>query len=230
MIWNGSQTIGVKAWTGTVGSTLLATIDNIAPGDEVTVAGYAGSPNDVYWEIFAGTVSGTKLGESTFHLSCSDDDMDGPEDCGKLEGDGKGRTGFINQWIFDGMAGNGRVLGCSTTPPTTTVSVSGKQLRWPLANTGSTTVTMTGLTLTWPASNGKLNKVKLDGDTVWDVHSAAGATSITLVSGDLTSDAKHKSIAPGKIRVLILEFEKDASITLSDYTLTVSFGSCVLSL
>jgi hypothetical protein len=230
MIWNGTQTIGIKAWKGAVGSTLLATIDNIVPGQKVTVAGYAGSPNDVYWELFATTTSGTKLGESTFHLSCSDVDMNGPEDCGKPEGDGKGRTGFINQWIFEGMAGNGRVLGCSTLSAGTTASVISKQLRWPLANTGSTTVRLTGLSLTWPASNGKLLKVKLDGDTVWDKQSAAGATSITLASGDLTSNTSRKSIAPGTTRVLILEFEKNASTTLSNYTLTVSFGSCVLRL
>ena len=72
--------------------------------------------------------------------------------------------------------------------------------------------------------------MKFNGDTIWDEHLAAGATSITLASGDLTKDTKKKSIAPGKIRVLILEFEKTASTTLSDYTLKVSFGSCVLSL
>jgi hypothetical protein len=94
MIWSGAETISIKAWKGAVGSTLLATIDNITPGKEVTVSGYAGSPNDVYWEIFGD--SGTKIGTSTFHVSCSDIDMNGPEDCGKLEGNGKGLTGFIN--------------------------------------------------------------------------------------------------------------------------------------
>jgi len=111
MLWSGAETISIKAWKGAVGSTLLATIDNITPGKEVTVSGYAGSPNDVYWEIFSS--SGTKIGTSTFHVSCSDVDMNGPEDCGKLEGNGKGLTGFINDWIFEGMAGNGQVLNCT---------------------------------------------------------------------------------------------------------------------
>ena len=115
MIWNGTQNVRIKAYKGAVGSTLLADIDNIVPGQEVTVNGFAGAPNDVVWEIFnAGT--STKIGASDFHLSCSDDDMNGPEDCGKTAGDAKGLAGFINQWIFDGMAGNGQVLDCTPAP------------------------------------------------------------------------------------------------------------------
>lgn len=118
MIWNGGQTVGIKAWKGAVGSsTLLATIDNIAPGQKVTVTGYAGSPNDVNWEIFSTTTGGAKIGTSTFHVSCSDEDMNGPEDCGKAAGDGKAKVGFINTWIFAGMAGNGKTIDCFPTPP-----------------------------------------------------------------------------------------------------------------
>ena len=39
--------------------------------------------------------------------------MDGSEDCGKREGNGKGLTGFINDWIFEGMGGNGLILDCT---------------------------------------------------------------------------------------------------------------------
>ena len=117
MVWNGSENVRIKAWKGKVGSTLLADKDNIAPGTEVTVTGFAGSPNDVYWEIFkAGTTD--KIGTSIFHLSCSDPDMNGAEDCGQYEGDAKGKVGFVNEWLFAGMAGNGRTLDCGTvTPP-----------------------------------------------------------------------------------------------------------------
>lgn len=117
MTWNGNQTIDIKAWKGAVGSsTLLSTQTGITPGTTVTVSGYAGSPNDVYWEIFAsGSNFTNKIGTSTFHVSCSDDDMDGPEDCGKAEGDGKGKVGFINQWIFAGMSGNGVSINCGGT-------------------------------------------------------------------------------------------------------------------
>ena len=85
------------------------------PGQEVTVNGFAGAPNDVIWEIFnAGT--STKIGASDFHNSCSDVDMNGPEDCGKTQGDAKGLAGFINQWKFEGMAGNGQILDCTPAP------------------------------------------------------------------------------------------------------------------
>lgn len=117
MIWNGDIDVRIRAWKGSVGSTLLADIDNIAPGEEVIVSGFAGSPNDVYWEIFnAGTI--TKIGESKFHLSCSDDDMDGPEDCGAVLGNGKDdASGFINAWILELLSGNGAILDCTAGTP-----------------------------------------------------------------------------------------------------------------
>ena len=70
MIWDGIEAVRIKAWKGAVGSTtLLADVDNIAVGDEVTVSGFAGSPND-------------------------------------------DKSGFINQWLFEGMAGNGSAIDC----------------------------------------------------------------------------------------------------------------------
>ena len=44
MIWNGTQAVRIRAWKGVVGSTLLADIDNIQPGQEVRVTGYAADP------------------------------------------------------------------------------------------------------------------------------------------------------------------------------------------
>ena len=44
--------------------------------------------------------------------------MNGPEDCGKPEGDGKDKTGTLNDWLFEGMAGNGQAMICTPTPPT----------------------------------------------------------------------------------------------------------------
>ena len=115
MISKFPSPVKIKAWKGAVGSTLLVTIDNVQPKQEVSVSGYAGAPNDVIWEIFtAGTE--TKIGQSTFHLSCSDVNMNGPEDCGKAQGDGKAKTGFLNNWILEGLSGNGKTLDCTTTP------------------------------------------------------------------------------------------------------------------
>jgi hypothetical protein len=79
--------------------------------------------------------------------------------------------------------------------------------------------------VSWPLSNGKLLKIKLDGDVVWDKKSPAGATSITIPSGALTTNVNRKSIKASATRVFTLEFEKNASTNLSSYTLLVNFGS-----
>jgi hypothetical protein len=120
MVWNGTQTVSVKAWKGSVGSALLATINDVTPGEIVNVTGYAGSPNDVIWEVFVG---GSKIGQSTFHLSCSDDTLDGPEDCGSAQGDGKRNDpAYLNLWKLEGLGGNGQSFSCTSTPPTPTDS------------------------------------------------------------------------------------------------------------
>ena len=60
-------------------------------------------------------------------LSCSDSDMDGPEDCGKPQGDGKSKDsngGFINEWELDGLtSGKG---GSFTCTPETDIPVGGQ--------------------------------------------------------------------------------------------------------
>ena len=103
MRWMGSQTINVVAHYGTVSSAVIATVNNVAPGTVVTVSGYTGSPNDVIWELF-NAATGAKIGESQFHVSCSDSTMDGPEDCGSAQGNGKQNIAtYINDWRFVGL-------------------------------------------------------------------------------------------------------------------------------
>lgn len=231
MVWNGTQNIKIKAWKGAVGSTPLATIDNIKPGDEVTVTGYAGSPNDVYWEIFnAGTTE--KIGTSTFHLSCSDADMNGPEDCGKFEGDGKGKTGFINDWLFAGMAGNGRTLDCGVVapppPPAIDVVAVGDVrlgdhwLWWDLKNSGPDTAVITKVEVTaWPSQQGKLKKIKLDGDVAADPADIATPPAIITA---FTSDVNKKKIAAGQTRTFTIEFEKNYLMDVNtNYSFKITF-------
>jgi hypothetical protein len=112
MIWDGAVPVRIKVYDGLVGGPLLADIDNIQVGDDVTTGPYAG-PNDFEWQIFdAGT--STLIGKSKFHRSCSDDDMDGPEDCGKRQGNGKANeAGLINDWILEGLVdGSGASFDC----------------------------------------------------------------------------------------------------------------------
>ena len=115
MIWDGTEAIRIEAFKGKTSDPLLADVDNIAVGDEVTVTGFAGK-KDVIWKIFkAGTSD--KLGESKFHLSCSDADMNGVEDCGKRQGDGKkNEASLINDWLLEGIVGASSTLDCTPMP------------------------------------------------------------------------------------------------------------------
>jgi hypothetical protein len=113
MIWGGMQVVRVKAWKGAPGTTLLAEVNPVTPGQVISVSGLVGAPNDVTWEIFLYN-SSTKLGESQFTIACSDSDMDGAEDCGKYEGNGKSNhANLINTWLFDGMVDRDEVLDCT---------------------------------------------------------------------------------------------------------------------
>ena len=114
MIWDGSQTVDIKAWKDNPGDILLASISGIAVGDEATVTGYAPKDgNDVIWEIFEAGTS-TKIGESVFHMSCSDSNMNSADDCGKNEGDGKNNdSNYINDWLLEGMVDAVGVLDCT---------------------------------------------------------------------------------------------------------------------
>jgi len=111
MTWDdGSQSnVTVKAWKGNVGSTLLKTVTGVNLDDVVSVSGYAGSPNDVFWEIFS--ENGTKIGTSGFHVSCSDSEMNGPEDCGTPQGNGKANSSsLLDSWLLNNLQGNGKQL------------------------------------------------------------------------------------------------------------------------
>ena len=114
-IWDGTaDPVRVKAYKGDVGDELLLDQSGIGIGDEVFVTGLEGSQNDVFWEVFSG---GTKIGESKFHLSCSDNEMNGAEDCGNRQGNGKGNdSGFINDWILEGLTDGDGPFDCDNLP------------------------------------------------------------------------------------------------------------------
>jgi serine-aspartate repeat-containing protein C/D/E len=123
MIWDGSKEISEiavyrdKLDPSDPGKNLMSTITGpIVQGDEVTADGYVAvdARNDVDWHILF--TDGTD-GVSRFHRSCSDDDMNGPEDCMKNEGNAKTTDPyFVNDWLFEGMAGNTLTLDCTPDP------------------------------------------------------------------------------------------------------------------
>ena len=86
----------------------------IRNGDAVTAAGYvaADARNDVDWLI---TFEDGTTGISRFHRSCSDEDMNGDEDCGKPQGDGKkNEDKYMNDWLLEGLVDSaGGILDCT---------------------------------------------------------------------------------------------------------------------
>ena len=111
-IWSGTDSVEVEAFKGDSDDQSLGS-QVVGAGAEISFSGFAGSPNDVYWYIYDAE-SGNFLGESTFHLSCSDENMNGPEDCGKLQGNGKDDTSsLINQWQLEGIVDGGGTLNCT---------------------------------------------------------------------------------------------------------------------
>ncbi len=120
MQWNGEVNVDIIAYDGDVGDAVLAEFEDVSPGEYVTVTGMDGSPNDQQWAIFEhapGDALGAPVGTSEFHISCSDDDMDGLEDCPLPQGDGKSNDpDLINQWGFGGMIGETGSLFCPGVP------------------------------------------------------------------------------------------------------------------
>jgi hypothetical protein len=109
VIWDGDGAIEI---TGVNMGTTSAS-GTIQPNDEVTFFGPYDN-NDVVVDIVSvGGLAG-ETGQSTFHVSCSDDDFNSPDDCGKLAGDGKDKSGYINLWRLEGFIdADNRVLNCT---------------------------------------------------------------------------------------------------------------------
>ncbi len=111
MIWDGVGIVDVTAWYGNVDSSIVGTASGVGPGTEVTFSGFAGSPNDVIWQIFQ---NAAEIGRSKFHLSCSDNEMNGPEDCGLRQGNGKSNeSALINDWLFEGITDSDETFDCN---------------------------------------------------------------------------------------------------------------------
>lgn len=108
MTWDGPDGMNLVAEGGEI-------INGINNGDVITFSydrGAVGTDLDV-------TLSGSVIGESRFHVSCSDRDMNGVEDCGANQGNGKEDSpGLINDFLFGGMTGENGSIGCPGVPGT----------------------------------------------------------------------------------------------------------------
>jgi hypothetical protein len=102
------------------------------------------------------------------------------------------------------------------------VKIEKTKFSWELTNTGTAKATLSDIIITWPTANGKLRKISLGKDTIYDNPDIA-PPSATLTAANLVSDEKKRSIDPGKKEVLTFEFEKSAAD--APYNITVKFGT-----
>jgi hypothetical protein len=112
LTWNGTQTVDVRVWKGNENvSPMLASFDDVAPGDSIEVAGF-GSSYPTFEILHA--VTNAKLGESTFDLWCNDPSMNSLEDCGKNNGNLKyNYSNLNNDWLLEGMVDSDETLSCT---------------------------------------------------------------------------------------------------------------------
>ncbi len=115
LTWDGAEAIDIVAHNGKKDDDeVLLEWQDIAIGQEVSFTGLDDAKKDIMLELFAAGTS-YKLGESKFHLSCSDKDMDSMEDCGTRQGDGKddcSGTECTNDWLLEGIRDDNETLDC----------------------------------------------------------------------------------------------------------------------
>lgn len=106
LIWDGPDGVNIASEIGQV-------INGINKGDIIIL----NTPKDQTGNDVDVNISGTVTGMSRFHISCSDDDMNGPEDCGSNQGNGKSDdSSLINEWLFGGMTGEKGSFSCPGVP------------------------------------------------------------------------------------------------------------------
>ena len=154
---------------------------------------------------------------------------------------------IVNKSIF-GPSGFGGVTvpvvhNSPSKPPCPTTGVSqcnftvtqrefkDKQVKITIKNNGNVDEFVSAVHLTWPAAtNGKLKKVKIGGDVIYDSPDIAGGTA-DLTTAQLVSDQNKRKIKKGETVTVTFEFEKNVSTTLANYSGSLEFGpNCMLSI
>ena len=230
LIWDGTEPVDIVMESG---ETFL----NVLPGNRITFQ-EANTGNDVEMTIYAAGTS-TVIGMSEFHVSCSDDAMDGTDDCGKNQGNGKDDdAGLVNDWLLDGMTGEKGSFACGLpntgvvdpaplaviAAPTLDLSDK-KKVKWELSNPTASDVLITEVSITWPAAHQKLKKMKLDGDFAKDINDTRSPTNVPADKA-FESDPNKRTLESGETRRLEIEFDKDVSgRTGAEFTIEVKFSN-----
>ena len=110
LIWDGPQ-----AEVRVTGQQTSSSNGVVSKGESIKLLNLNGDNDQT---ITVSDLSGNVIGTSTFHISCSDDDMNSIDDCGKRQGNGKKNDSGLNEWILDGLeSGGGTSFQCGVGLP-----------------------------------------------------------------------------------------------------------------
>jgi hypothetical protein len=242
VIWNGLVPVDIVMESG---ETFL----NVQPGNRITFQ-EANTGNDVEMTIYAAGTTTPVYGSSVFHVSCSDDNMNGTDDCGTNQGDGKADDAtMVNDWLLDGMTGvNGSfACGLSNTGEVAPESGGGpaagevvgatvadlgdaKKFKWELTNNTSADRFIKEISVVWPSANGQLKKIKLGRDEfVHDAHKFAQdptGTDYSYRTEPWVSDYNKGKLKKGDTEKLEIEFTEETLYRdQTDFQVVVTFDN-----
>jgi hypothetical protein len=231
VIWTGPGPVDVVMESGEM-------FEDVMTGNQITFQ-ESNTGNDVEM-----TISGAVNGMSEFHVSCSDEDMNGSEDCGTAQGNGKGNdASLVNLWLLDGMTGERGSFACNlqntgvvdpsqgglgggyVTGAATLDLGDDKKVKWELTNNGTQDVFVERVVVTWPSQHEMVKKFKLEGDFAKDVFDSQSATEVPLEKA-FESDANKRKLKKGDHKRLEIEFTKDYKVDRTGmFTIEVEFDT-----
>ncbi|WP_371375149.1 hypothetical protein [Thalassotalea aquiviva] len=230
MIWNGASGVDIETENGQLFS-------NVQNGNKIT---FDVLENDT--DLF---ISGAVTGTSRFHKSCSDADMDGNNDCGTAQGNGKdNNSGLVNSFLLDGMTGVNGSFSCDlansgeVTPTDAGPSngdvinaikfeITEDKLYWTFENTSKEDLFLTDITVVWPAEHNFIEKIKLEKDFAKVGTSSKMLTSPSVLSiADFESDPNKRKLKKEDHKRLEVVFkEKYPGNSVTDYNISVTFSN-----
>ncbi|WP_172820632.1 SdrD B-like domain-containing protein [Cognaticolwellia beringensis] len=231
MVWNGANGTTVTTAAGQV-------FENLQKGNLINFI----VDRDTYGNDFAVTLSGAVSGSSAFHLSCSDDFMDGSDDCGSAQGNNKNDdNNLVNSFALNGMTGETGSFSCDLTNTGVVEAVLGapssgsvgavraefkdlkkKEYKFYIHNDSNEDVFIERISVDWPTSvNGDLVEIKNGGDKIYDTETQA---SPVRVSSWEKSQDKRKIKADDKNEIKI-KFDDKVDKNLNKYSVEIELST-----
>jgi serine-aspartate repeat-containing protein C/D/E len=231
MIWNGANGTTVTTAAGQV-------FENLQEGNLINFI----VDRDAYGNDFAVTLSGATSGESAFHLSCSDDFMDGSDDCGSAQGNNKNDdNSLVNSFALNGMTGETGSFSCDLNNTGVVEAVLGapssgsvgavraefkdlkkKEYKFYIHNDSNKDVFIESISVDWPTSvNGDLVEIKNGGDKIYDTETQASPVTVTRWE---KSQDKRKIKADDKKEIKI-KFDDKVDKNMNKYSVEIELST-----